>query len=200
VSHLSKRFFLLLVAVAVALPAWAQRGALTVSRNLDQLTARAGVIVRGTVTGVKVEKHPEFNALNTIVITLQVKETLKGEAGETFTFRQYIWDIRDRHDAAGYRKGQEYLLLLLTPNQHGLTSPAGMGQGRFRITRDRSGKELALNGQSNFKLFDGLGAQLAKKGITLSPKSAGLVSKHRLGPIEAGELVGLIRELDRGSN
>ncbi len=198
-SHSLKRFLLLLVVVALALPAWAQRGALTIPRNLDQLTNRAGIIVRGTVMSVKVEKHPEFNGLNTVVVTLQVKETLKGRAGDTFTFRQFIWDIRDTWEAAGYRKGQDLLLMMLTPNQHGLTSPAGMQQGRFRILRDKTGKELAVNEHGNLKLFDGMSAQLAKKGITLSPKYSSLVTQHRKGPVEVGDLMGLIRELAKGS-
>jgi hypothetical protein len=188
------------LALVLVAPAWAQRGALTVSRNLSQLTDRSAVIVRGNVISARVEKHPEFSGLNTVVVTLRVKETLKGETGDTFTFRQYIWDIRDRYDAASYKKGQDVLLLMIAPSQYGLSSPAGLEQGRFRIVRDKAGKELAINGRGNFKLFDGISTQLAQKGIALSPKSASLVQEHRKGPVDAGELMGLIRELASGSN
>ncbi len=204
VLHSSKRTFLLLSVLGLLLlasvPAAAQRGALTVSRNLSQLTDRAGIIVRGHVISARVEKHPDFKNLRTVVVTLRVKETLKGETGDTFTFRQYIWDIRDRYHAAGYQKGQELLLLMLTPNHHGLTSPAGLHQGRFRILRDKAGKELAVNGQGNAKLFDGMGTEMARKGITLSTKSSSLIQRHRQGPVAAGDLMGLIRELARESN
>lgn len=199
VSQTLKQFLLLLVVVALATPAWAQRGALTVSRNLDQLTDRAAVIVRGTVISARVEKHPELSGLNTVVVTLRVQETLKGQVGDTFTFREYIWDIRDRYDAAGYRKGQDLLLLMIAPSQYGLSSPAGLEQGRFRIVRDQTGNEFAVNGHSNFKLFDGIGAQLAKQGITLSPRSSSLVEQHRKGPVALGDLTGLIRELAKVS-
>ncbi len=199
-SQLLKRILLLLAVIAVALPACAQRGALTVSRNLDQLTERSAVIMRGTVTDARVEKHPELPGLNTVVVTLRVKETLKGKAGETFTFRQYIWDMRDRSNAAGYAKGQDWLLMMIAPSARGLSSPAGLEQGRFRILRDKTGTEVAVNGQSNFKLFEGMSAQLAKKGVTLSPKSSSLVLKHRSGPVAVGDLTGLIRELAKGSN
>ena len=103
-------------------------------------------IIRGTVTDARVEKHPELDNLHTIVITLRVRETLKGAARETYTFRQYIWDLRDRSDVAGYRKGQELLLLMNGSSRYGLTSPVGLEQGRFRIQRDRSGREVAMNG------------------------------------------------------
>lgn len=199
-SHYLKRFFLLLLAVVLAAPAWAQRGAMTVPRNLSQLTDRSAYIVRGNVVSAHVEKHPEFTNLDTVVVTLRVKETLKGETGNTFTFRQFIWDIRDRSDGAGYQKGQDLLLMMIAPNQHGLSSPAGLQQGRFRILRDKTGKEFAVNGQSNFKLFEGMGTELARKGITLSAKSSALVAKHRSGPVAVGDLTGLIRELTKESN
>ena len=107
-----RRFLLLVVACASATPAFAQRGAMTVPRNLDQLTDRAADIVRGTVVSAHVEKHPQLTNLDTVVVTLRVRETLKGQANGTYTFRQYIWDVRDRYDNAGYRKGQDLLLLM----------------------------------------------------------------------------------------
>ncbi|MEX1085717.1 MAG: hypothetical protein WD647_09320 [Steroidobacteraceae bacterium] len=191
------RCILLLVACVAAAPVWAQRGALTVPRNLDQLTDRAADIVRGTVVSARVEKHPEFTNLDTVVVTLRVRETLKGQAQGSFTFRQYIWDIRDKQDAAGYRKGQDMLLLMIAPSSHGLSSPAGMDQGRFRITRDRSGRELAMNGTGNIRLLDGLRAEASKEGVALSSSQASLIARHRKGPIDASELVALIRELAR---
>ena len=134
--RLNLRRFLLIVACIATAPAFAQRGALTVPRNLDQLTDRAADIVRGTVLSAHVEKHPELTNLDTVVVTLRVSETLKGQAIGTYTFRQYIWDVRDRYDNAGYRKGQELLLLMNEPSRYGLTSPVGIEQGRFRIHRD----------------------------------------------------------------
>lgn len=185
--------------VVLAAPAWAQRGGLTVPRNLDQLTDRAAVIVRGSVISARVEKHPELSGLNTVLVKLRVKETLKGQAKGTFTFRQYIWDIRDRNDAAGYRKGQDLLLLMIAPSRYGLSSPAGLEQGRFRILRDSTGKAFAVNGHGNARLFDGIGTQMAKEGVILSPKSSALLEKHHKGPVPLTELTGLIRELANGS-
>lgn len=189
-----QRCFLLLLACVVAAPVWAQRGALTVPRNLDQLTDRAADIVRGTVVSARLEKHPELTNLDTVVVTLRVRETLKGFAEGTFTFRQYIWDIRDTLDAAGYRKGQDMLLLLIAPSPYGLSSPAGMDQGRFRIERDRSGREIAVNGAGNMRLFDGLRAEAEKEGVALSSSQMSLIAKHRAGPLELRELTALIRD------
>ncbi len=59
-------------------------------------------------------------------------------------------------DVAGYRKGQELLLLMNGSSRYGLTSPVGLEQGRFRIQRDRSGREVATNGAGNLRLFERL--------------------------------------------
>ena len=186
---------MLAVMIACTAPAWAQSSALTIPRNLGQLTARSADIVRGTVISAHVEKHPEFSGLNTVVVQLQVKETLKGQASGVFTFRQYIWGIRGSKDAAGYQKGQDLLLMMIEPSRYGLSSPAGLEQGRFVISRDKNGREVAVNGRGNMKLFDGVSAQAVAKGIPLSLKAASLVQKHVGGPVELRDLTDLIREL-----
>lgn len=189
------RFLLLATALVVTAPASAQQSALTMPRNLDQLTDRAAVIFRGNVVSAQVEKHPEFQSLDTVVVTMRVRETLKGEPGKMYTFRQYIWDIRDRLNAAGYRKGQDLLLMMIEPSAAGLSSPAGLDQGRFRIQRDADGREVAANGHGNFRLFHGLAADAAKEGAMLSPASMRLAETHQRGPIAVAELTRLIRQL-----
>lgn len=198
-AQASMRSLLLSIMVAIAIPAWAQQGALTVPRNLQQLTDRAAHIVRGNVVSAHIEKHPRFRGLHTVVVTLRVRETLKGAARPTFTFRQYVWDIQARMGYTGYRKGDDMLLLMIAPNEHGLSSPAGMEQGRFRITRDASGRELAANGHGNARLFDGMAATTGKGGTPLSPASQRLV-ESRAGPVEASRLLGLIREMVHAAN
>ena len=186
------RCIIALTACAMATTSFAQRGALTLPRNLDELTDRAQDIVRGTVTDARIERHPELSNLDTIVVTLRLKETLKGDAQSTYTFRQYIWDLRDRQDAAGYRKGQHLLLLMNAPSRYGLTSPVGLEQGRFRIQRDRAGREVALNGAGNSRLFERL-RQPSAKPAALTLQQESLVAKHRSGPIALDELSGMIR-------
>jgi hypothetical protein len=183
----------LAAALLLAAPAFAQRGAMTVPRDLGQMSERAADIFRGTVISARVEKHPELTNLDTVVVTLRVRETVKGDARGTFIFRQYIWDIRDRWDAAGYRKGQDLLLVLNAPTRYGLTSPVGIEQGRFRISPDGKGGFRALNGTGNAHLFDGVGAAAGQKGIALTPKQAALVAKHRGGPIGLRELMAMFR-------
>ncbi len=186
--------FLTLLLVS---PLAAQRGALTLPRSLDQLVDQAATIIRGHVVSARVERHPTLTNLHTIVVTLRVHQTFKGQAGQTFTFRQYIWDVRDRYNAAGYRKGQHLLLLMNPPSRYGLSSPAGLGQGRFRILVDRQGREYALNGHVNAGLFRQMSQRLKKSGLSLSPSLAQLADQHRSGPVQLDDLQNFIRTLAR---
>ena len=183
------------LALLLVSPLAAQRGALTLPRSLDQLVDQAATIIRSHVVSARVERHPTLTNLQTIVVTLRVQQTLKGQAGQTFTFRQYIWDVRDRFDAAGYRKGQHLLLLMNPPTRYGLSSPAGLGQGRFRILRDAQGHEYALNGHANAGLFRQMAPRLEKRGLPLSPAMARMVTQHRSGPVQLDELQNFIRTL-----
>ena len=190
-------FVTILIGFSVVLPVplSAQRGALVQSQNLGELVSRADTIVRGRVSSVKVEPHPDLANLSTVVVTLSVQETLKGDAGKIHTFRQFIWDVRDRYDAAGYRKGQDVLLILNPVTRLGLTSPAGFEQGRFRIARDAMGREVAANGRGNAGLFRGLTEQLKEKRMKVAPHLSALIERPAPGPLALQDLRQLVREL-----
>ena len=174
--------------------AQAQRGALTAHRNLAQLTQQAETIVEGTVISAKAEPHPSFNALQTVVVTLRVSRTLKGQATGALTFRQFIWDMRDRASAAGYRRGQGLLLFLNKPNESGLTSPAGMEQGRFRLLPTVAGRPSEVNGNGNAALLEGVPQKLSK--VRLSSQTSAVLTKHQAGPIALDQLEELIMQLE----
>lgn len=195
--------FIAVVLFALPLAANAQRGAMVLHQNLAQLVQEADVIIRGQVVSAYTEPHPQFNNLYTVVVTLQVYETLKGKAGQTYTFRQFIWDPRDRFSVAGYSTKHHLLLLLNKPNKYGLSSPIGLAQGRFRIFADRGGRLYAANGAANFGLLRDVRNLLlrprAKGGVRtpLSPRLSQVVIEHRAGPLPLEQLKGLIRILMR---
>ncbi len=173
----------------------AQRGALTRPENLDQLVGRASLIVHGRVLSARVEPHPQYVNISTVVVTLRVDETLKGAPAATLAFRQFIWGLRDRLDAAGYRKGLELVLLLNPETRLGLRSPTGLEQGRFRILRDPAGRSVALNGRRNAGLFSALAPQLSAKGVRLSARLQSTIEQPAPGPLALDDLRELIRVL-----
>jgi len=178
----------------MCLHAAGQRSALSVHQNIAELTQQAATIVRGQVISAKVEPHPELTNLTTLVVTIRVSSTLKGHADSTFSFRQFIWDIRDKYEFGGYQKGQQILILLNPISSYGLTSPAGMEQGRFLIMKDEHGKTVASNGFANVGLFAGVETNAVSTKVKLSPSATTLVRQHVRGPVPADQLETIIRQ------
>lgn len=181
-------------------PLAAQRGGMTRPVNLGEMVETAGVIIRGHVLSIHAEKHPELTALNTLLITVRVSEALKGQTGDTYTFRQYVWDVRDVYDSAGYKGGQEVLLILSRPSQYGLSSPVGLQQGRFLITRDRQGNKTATNGILNYGLFNNLPERMTEKGVELTPPYKTMIARPAGRSLGADELTELIRQMVRAGS
>ena len=180
--------------LSISILASAQRGALTAPSNLEHLTSGASLIVHGFITSAHVEPHPELSGLQTVVVQLKVVDVLKGQSGEFLTFRQFIWDARDRVDAAGYHKGQELVLLLNAPSKLGLRSPVGLEQGRFTVRHLAGGQTRAINGNGNFFLFSSAEGQTGKAKskvvvpptLVTSPGSVSLDSLKQLIRAYAG--------------
>jgi hypothetical protein len=171
----------------------AQRGALVKPRGLEELAQKAARIVHAHVVSARVEPHPQYPTLTTVLVTLHVDETLKGKAAPELTFRQFIWDWRDKQDAAGYRKGRELILFLNKVNEHGLTSPSGMDQGRIEVRRTSEGRAV-VTPQSGRRFFQGVDAALAKRGKAASLSMRSAMSDPAQG-VDLGDFKSVVRDL-----
>lgn len=169
-----------------------QEEALRIHRDIADLTDEAAVIVHGTVVTSQIEPHPQFQNLNTVLVTMSVADTLKGTTQSTVTFRQYVWDIRSLTSNGGYHKGEELLLFLRAPSQYGLTSPAGLQQGRFEIARDAKGQLTAMNAEHNVGLFTNLASKARQKRTTL-PQSSQKLAAQISGPVQLADLKQVVR-------
>lgn len=152
--------------------AQAQQASTSIHRNIAALTDEASIVIHGRIMSAKVEPDPNFANLTTVLVTMNVNDVLKGSADKTFSFRQFVWDFRQRTNTAGYVKGQEMLLFLRAPSRYGLSSPAGLEQGRFIVQRDAAGKAVVINGIGNQGLLDNLGQGAKVRGIVLPAASA----------------------------
>ena len=184
---------LAVVAVLLSVPLQAQRGFLALQMNLGTLVDASGIIVQGRVVSAQPEMHPDYDGLNTVVITLEVTDTLKGESVTQYTFRQFVFDIRDRGTTIGYKPGQEVLLILTTPSEIGLSSPVGVAQGRFLITTDAAGARVATNGADNMGLFLKLDKTHPDLKARLSARTQQVVAANAGGPIALEQLKEIIR-------
>ncbi|MFN0127278.1 MAG: hypothetical protein ACKV19_11400 [Verrucomicrobiales bacterium] len=150
--------------------------------RLEALCQNAGRIVRGTVVNVsRGQVEVGGGLLPTVVYKIQVKENLAGTPAELVVLTMVARPKSPTQAGNATRlalvelpqleEGKEYLLFTTKPSKAGLTSPVGLAQGCFSISK--SGKtEFAVNGVDNAGL--------------------GLPSK---GPIAYQELVKRIRTL-----
>ena len=162
----------------------AQRGMIVLPRNLADLSSSANTVVVCRVLSAHVEPHPVYKNLSSVVVTVQVSDTWKGVPKKTFSYRQFLWDPRDRAEGGGYRVGDQLLLFLNPTSSAGFTSPVGMDQGRFRITRDKTGSLVASNGAGT----------LLRHGLSENAASAKLTSRaatHLLNPPSSTDAIPL---------
>ena len=185
----------LLCLLVLSFPLRGQSSALTLPRNLVQLVDESDLIVQGRVTNVALERSEQLSNLMTVAVTVEVEESLKGTATSVHTFRQVAIDRRDQQQLLGYRPGQHVLLLLIRPSVYGLSSPAGMQQGRF-LLRTLPDKSLeAVNGFSNGGLFRGIETQLEARGVLVQPEVRAMIGQTMPSPAPLKELKNLIRAI-----
>jgi hypothetical protein len=186
-----------LLSVILLSNAGAQSRARTIPRSLDQLIEESEVIVHGYVVSAKLEPHPQLRNLKTIVVSMSVKDVYKGSPRKSLVFRQYVWDSDSRQNASEYLKGQEMILLVRPVSEYGLTSPAGLEQGRFRIQPDQQGRPTAINGRGNVGLFENMDAHARKQGLQLSARTATILKRREAGPVPLKDLEETIRTFAR---
>jgi hypothetical protein len=182
-----------LAMFCAAIAAGAQQGALTAHVDLAKMVDESQNVVLGRVTNVVAEKHPQYQNLDTVLVTLQVIESLKGTPGATLTFRQYVFDVTDLETKLDYRIGEEVVLMLRKPSQIGLTSPVGLDQGRFRVELDATNNRIVSNGMDNAGLFGTIDQTSPGLRPRLSPALQQLITNHRSGPISYAQLKALVQ-------
>ena len=130
-------------------------------QNIVELITHTDSILVGTVSSKKDGFH---QGLPYTEITLEVGQSLKGQHGPTYTFRQFgLIEPRSMGDGrvnlmvtpAGwptYAKGEEVMLFLHKPaSETGFQTTAGLTQGKFTIRGER-----IANGIDNDALFAGI--------------------------------------------
>ena len=184
----------LLVVLLFLSASSAQRGALVLPRGLDQLTAQSERIVHANVISAKVEPHPQHPNLSTVFVRVRVQETLKGKAVREMSFRQFIWDFRDKRDGAGYRKGQELVLFLNKPTAEGLTSTAGLEQGRLVVERQGDRKAVVRPHTANETYLKGIDKVLRAHRRNI-PASISAAQRDASRAIDLDDLKQTVRDL-----
>ena len=133
--------------IAVALSA---RATTVIPPDFDHLVSRAQVIFEGDVTAVQSQWIGE-GAEHRIVtfVTFKVDDTLKGDAGASYTIRMLGGTVDGRTmsvtDAPKFQAG-DHDLLFVENNGSQFIPLVGIQHGRFRIQKDQSGSDLLMTG------------------------------------------------------
>jgi hypothetical protein len=162
--------------------------------NLAYLSQRADVIMQGRITRVIEQPMPGYPNIPTVAVTIAVDQSLRGSTGKTYTFREVVIGQKPKSSKRNYRAGQHFLLFLPTPSKFGLSSPIGLGQGRFRIADDTSGQLTIMNERNNVGLFQGFEKAARASGKQLTASQRRLASTEH-GPVALDEFVSLVKSL-----
>ena len=130
--------------------------------DLEEMTERAGRIISGRCLRVRAVEESGIG-LPATEVTFQVDRTLKGKAGDLLTIRQPA-SLPGAGEARilglpRFRPGEEVILFLYGESASGLTSPVGLGQGKFTVFTDKAGRRWAVNGHGNRNLSRGRAAE-----------------------------------------
>lgn len=145
--HTLSRILSVTIALLVAAAAPASATMMVKPMSLDQITAEAARIVHGTVTEIRSDR--DESGLPATWVTIEVARTLKGRAAPRFTFKQ-VGLSEPLPDGTmtripgmpRYTVGEEVVLFLRGDSARGFTSPVGLGQGAYRVSRGRGRPEV----------------------------------------------------------
>ncbi|MSS73510.1 MAG: hypothetical protein EXS64_18775 [Candidatus Latescibacteria bacterium] len=136
---LRRRHVFFLIAFLSLIPAGTSHAVKVVALGIEEVVARADRIFVGTCVEVRGERDPEHGIVVTRY-TFTVSRPVKGQVGGTVTFRQYGGSAGKRRTVIDglpvYRPGEEVVLFLKPDSAWGLTSPVGLFQGRYEVSRD----------------------------------------------------------------
>ncbi len=145
-------------APAILLAATAATASQVRPVNLEQMTQRAARIFAGRCVRVEAVDGGALGHAVTVA-TFEVERAVKGEIGPTVSVRMLGGDAAFGRDTPGlpsFRPGDQVVLFLYGESELGLSAPVGLGQGRFQVVTDKSGRRLALNDFGNRQLLRGL--------------------------------------------
>jgi len=120
--------------------------------TFDQLVQQADVIFQGTVTNVRSvwEGEGAQRHIDTYV-TFQVQESVKGNAGASYTIRMLGGTVGDETmevtDTPKFNVGDRDILFVEHNNEQ-FVPLVGIKHGRFHVQRDeQTGRDVVLNGE-----------------------------------------------------
>lgn len=156
---------LLLATLVAALLPLASHATTVRALDIDGLLEGSAVVFEGTCTGNRTERDPATNLVVTYT-TFAVHDALKGAPGATHVIKQVGGELDDGspvfriQGVPKFVPGRDYVVFLPPASSLGFSSPTGLAQGRFNVTRDEAGAPRVANGRD----FRELTARIPPRG------------------------------------
>jgi hypothetical protein len=181
-----------IVALAAVIAIPSARAATVRPVNLEEMAARAATIFSGRCLAVRTI-HDDALGAEVTVVTFRVDRAVKGDPGPTHTIRLLDGERQaegGRGPAAppAFRPGEEVVVFLYGESSLGLSTPVGMGQGKFAVLEDKHGEKIALNALGNQALWRGLSPEAAARlqpHLRTQPPGRGVGPSALLDMVEA---------------
>ncbi len=144
--------------------------------NLEQMSDRAATIFSGRCIDVSYGRHPTLG-IEVTLATFEVDRAIKGEVGDTVTVTLFGGKATGGNATTvigrpSFAVGEELVLFLYGESSVGLSSPVGLGQGKFNVFTDKQGNKIAVNEFGNKNLFQGMSVEAKDRLDTADPQGA----------------------------
>jgi hypothetical protein len=162
--------------------------------DLEELVADSALVFEGTCLGNRTEREASTGMVVTYT-TFAVHDALKGEVGSTHTIKQVGGNLDDGRPVfriqgvPKFAPGQDYVVFLTGASTLGFSSPLGLSQGRFSITRE-GGVPKVANGRDFRELVAGLHASGRAEEALARLRSSPAVERH----MDLADFKALVRE------
>ncbi len=142
--------------------------------NLEQMSDRAASIFSGRCVDVSYGTHPTLGVEVTLA-TFEVERSIKGDVGETVTVTLFGGRPTAGNATAiigrpNFAVGEDLVLFLYGESSAGLSSPVGLGQGKFNVFTDKQGNKIAVNEFGNKNLFRGMSTEAKGRLDSAAPR------------------------------
>lgn len=184
------RLLAFLLAFAAALHAGA---ASVLPVSLDHLADNAAVIFEGTCVGNRTERD-QATGLVVTYTTFSVREVLKGNAASVHEIKQVGGQMPDgglsfRVDGVPtFAVGESYVVFLAGVSTAGFSSPIGLAQGRFAVSREPAGRTV-----SNGRDFREMTAGMPNTMLPFAARTATTGAPGRVERLDLDEFKQLVR-------
>ena len=164
--------------------------------NLEQMAQHADRIFSGRCVSVRAEKDTDLGLMVTRV-TFAVQKAAKGNVKGRVTIRvlggqdETTEQGRPMDGVPRFQVGEEVVLFLYGDSSAGLTSPVGLGQGKFSVLTDKRGQKLAVNAVGNENLFERLSDRARGR---LGRRAAAWEGRRPIPPDELLDIVRMLQE------